>query len=203
MLRYYAPIPKQTSIGGSSSNNLVSSSDNVTPNNENNVEKARIEVELSDDDITSDPGLRKQIDTYDVNIRDEMRRRYLTKGPCQPRGMKFPQTEFSGHNRSFQKHWFEEFNWLEYSVVKDAAFCHLCYLFARGHKNGDDAFTEVGFNNWKKAKERFRKHEGGGIHLYAKIQRSGFQNQKQNVDYLLSQQTKKDENCTTRLEKKT
>ncbi|CAH9089888.1 unnamed protein product [Cuscuta epithymum] len=198
MLRYYPvvpPKPKQPSIDVSSSNNLVSSSENVIPNNETNVKKARIEVELSDDDIVGDPGLRKPIETYDVNIRDKLRRRYLTKGPCQPRDFKFPQSDFNGRNRSFQKQWFDEFNWLEYSVAKDAAFNHLCYLFGRHHKNGDDAFTEVGFNNWRKAKEKFRDHEGTpeSMHHYAKIKWSGFQNQKQNVDYVLSQQTKKDE----------
>ncbi|CAH9074654.1 unnamed protein product [Cuscuta europaea] len=138
MLRFYPKVPKGSkwpSIDGSSSKNVISSS-NITPDVENNVKKPRIEVEISEDDIVGDPGLRKAIESYDVNIRKEVRRGYLTKGPTQPREFKFPQTEFSGCMRSFQKQWFEEFNWLEYCVAKDAAFCHLCYLFARGHKMG-------------------------------------------------------------------
>jgi hypothetical protein len=37
-------------------------------------------------DIVADPGLRKPIDEYDVNIRDAVRREYLLQGPCQPIG---------------------------------------------------------------------------------------------------------------------
>jgi hypothetical protein len=33
--------------------------------------------------------------------------------------------------RRFNPKWFNEFgNWLEYSIVKDAAFCLCCYLFS-------------------------------------------------------------------------
>ncbi|KAL8150973.1 hypothetical protein V2J09_020781 [Rumex salicifolius] len=35
-------------------------------------------------DMVSDPGLRKPIDDYDPRIRDDVRREYVTKGPCQP-----------------------------------------------------------------------------------------------------------------------
>jgi hypothetical protein len=34
--------------------------------------------------IVADTGLRKPIDEYDVNIRDDVRREYLLRGPCQP-----------------------------------------------------------------------------------------------------------------------
>ncbi|XP_008239212.2 PREDICTED: uncharacterized protein LOC103337827 [Prunus mume] len=35
----------------------------------------------------------------------------------------------SGINRRFIPQWFDEFDWLEYSISKDAAFCLYCYLF--------------------------------------------------------------------------
>jgi hypothetical protein len=34
--------------------------------------------------IVVDPGLRKPIDEYAINIRDTVRREYLLRGPCQP-----------------------------------------------------------------------------------------------------------------------
>jgi hypothetical protein len=42
-------------------------------------------------DIVADPGLRKPIDEYDVNIRDVVRREYLLQGPCQPIGHIYPK----------------------------------------------------------------------------------------------------------------
>lgn len=42
-------------------------------------------------DIVADPGLRKPIDEYDVNIRDAIRREYLLRGPCQPIGHRYPK----------------------------------------------------------------------------------------------------------------
>lgn len=41
----------------------------------------RIEVELSEDGIVGDLGLRKPIDSYPINIRDVLMWRYLTTGP--------------------------------------------------------------------------------------------------------------------------
>ena len=43
-------------------------------------------------DLPSDPADRKRISEYHHNERDEVRRKYLTKGPCQPRGHDFPKT---------------------------------------------------------------------------------------------------------------
>ncbi|KAI5649931.1 hypothetical protein M9H77_35936 [Catharanthus roseus] len=154
-------------------------------------------VEFSDFEIISDPGLRKPIDSYPYEVRDELRRLYVAKGPTQPCDHKFPQTDFGEIRRSFQKQWFKDFTWLEYSVHKDAAFCFCCYLFGKGqnHKHGDDIFTEVGFKNWKRAKEKFRNHEGApnSPHSGAVIQLLGFKNQRQNVEYVLSKQSSQTE----------
>ncbi|XP_019093410.1 PREDICTED: uncharacterized protein LOC104754107 [Camelina sativa] len=38
------------------------------------------------DDLPWDPAKRKRIISYHPNQRDEVRRKYLTRGPCQPRG---------------------------------------------------------------------------------------------------------------------
>lgn len=68
--------------------------------------------------------------------------------------------------RKFKENWYEEFSWLEYSPVKDAAFCFPCRMFCQ-HKvgRGEESFTKEGVSNWKKALEKFRKHENSEMHL--------------------------------------
>ncbi|XP_015961674.1 uncharacterized protein LOC107485624 [Arachis duranensis] len=58
-------------------------------------------------------------------------------------------------------------SWLEYSPEKDAAYCLPCYLFGKhyGARNdGKNAFSELGFSNWKKVNNgvncAFVCHEG-------------------------------------------
>ncbi|KAI5313839.1 hypothetical protein L3X38_043015 [Prunus dulcis] len=107
-----------------------------------------IEVDEILANLQADPGLRTRMTDYSPNIRDEIRRAYLQNGPCQPRSYKFPQTNQSGINRRFIVQWFDEYDWLEYSIAKDAAFCLHCYLFKLNFDQvGGDAFTGVGFNN--------------------------------------------------------
>ena len=93
-----------------------------------NAEHKRTWIELDMDDIVADPGLRKPIEEFDSNIRDEAKRAYLTMGPCQPAGHNFPEKFQSGQMRAFIETWYKRFDWLEYSVEKDAAFCLLLSL---------------------------------------------------------------------------
>ena len=44
------------------------------------------------ENLPSNPADWKRISEYHHNERDEVRRKYLTKGPCQPRGHDFPKT---------------------------------------------------------------------------------------------------------------
>uniref|UniRef100_A0A0D3BRS1 Uncharacterized protein n=1 Tax=Brassica oleracea var. oleracea TaxID=109376 RepID=A0A0D3BRS1_BRAOL len=46
------------------------------------------------ENLPTDPGDRKTITEYFPNQRDEVRRKYLMRGPCQPRGHEFPKTLF-------------------------------------------------------------------------------------------------------------
>lgn len=105
----------------------------------------RANIEYNPDMIISDPGDRIPIDEYNVNIRDQVRRAYIAKGPFQPVDYKFSQKIFSGDKRSFQANWYKDFDWLEYSVLKDEAYCMSCYLFNpnRADSTGKNAFTHA------------------------------------------------------------
>ncbi|PIN11338.1 hypothetical protein CDL12_16064 [Handroanthus impetiginosus] len=115
------------------------------------------------ENLPSDPGLRKKIIDYHPNDRDEIRRWYIQKKPCQPSNHTFPQRDIGGVMRRFNPDWFKQFeNWLEYSIEKDAAFCLACYLFRPeiGKQAGGDSFVIDGFRAWNK-KERLQVHIGG------------------------------------------
>ncbi|KAK4559753.1 hypothetical protein RGQ29_008794 [Quercus rubra] len=83
------------------------------------------------ENLPSDPGLRQKISSYHPNNHDEIRRHYLTKGPCQPVLDVFPVSYFSEKPRRFRSDWYRGRKWLKYSIEKDAAFCFYCYLFGR------------------------------------------------------------------------
>lgn len=46
------------------------------------------------------------------------------------------------------------YEWIEYSVTKDAVFCFPCRQFALRAVSSDQLFTTSGFKNWKKALEK-------------------------------------------------
>jgi hypothetical protein len=74
--------------------------------------------------LVSDPGVRLSIDSFHPDIRDNVKRAYLTRGPTQPFGHNFSSTR---DNRSFSTTWFTKYDWLKYSVAKDAAYCFYCF----------------------------------------------------------------------------
>ncbi|BFG24985.1 hypothetical protein CerSpe_112590 [Prunus speciosa] len=153
------------------------------------------ESELQDifANLIADPGLRPQMLDYDLNIRDEVQRAYLQKGPCQPKDHTFPQTNLSGYNRRFNVKWFDEFDWLEYSFSKDTAFCLYCYLFKSNFRIGQgcsDTFIEMGFRNWKK-KDKIRQHVGavGSVYNQSRQYCVDLMNQKQHIRTVLIKQS--------------
>ena len=64
-----------------------------------------------DEEIKYDSGLRKEIDSYHPNLRENVRRKYLENGPCQPRGINFPLVKIGEKEKSrrFMREWFDEF----------------------------------------------------------------------------------------------
>jgi hypothetical protein len=155
--------------------------------NESRVEQKRSHIEIDMNKIVADPGLRKPIEEFHHDIRDDARRAYLQMGPCQP-VCEFQRTEGKTQTRGFVKSWFDQFDWLEYSVAKDAAYCFYCYLFKpqKTSNFGNDTFTKVGFRNWKKGKDSLLKHAQSidGYHNNARKRAIDFQNQRQSVEHV-------------------
>ncbi|KAG2630344.1 hypothetical protein PVAP13_3KG475101 [Panicum virgatum] len=174
-----------------------SSSSASTPHtNESTSEPKKSRVELSHSDLIGDPGKRKPIDDYQPEIRDQVKRAYALNGPTQPRDIIFPRKWMSGEFRSFQKTWFDEFDWLEYSEYKGAAYCLYCYLFfnsSKPEKFGSSVFAHQGYVNWKKAKDTFNKHNVCKTHVEARQKCEDFMNQRTNVGRKLVQVGKEEE----------
>ena len=103
----------------------------------------------------------------------------------------FHKTKFGADWRSFHEEWYDNYDWLEYSVEKDAAYCFYCFLFKPKNISshyGHDAFTKAGFKNWKKGQATFVTHVGGpnSIHNNARKCGEDFRNQKQSVSYAIT-----------------
>lgn len=75
--------------------------------------------------------------------------------------------------RTFQNHWSDKFPWLLYdsSSIVNAVFCKICkeacqrkLMWIQSSSKNDLAFIETGFRNWRKALEKFTKHESSNCH---------------------------------------
>jgi hypothetical protein len=144
----------------------------------------RRRVEFSQSDLVGDPGNHIPIENYPHEIRDQVRRAYALRGPTQPRNLTFVRKWQSGQWRSFVQSWFDEFDWLEYSESKDAAYCLYCYLFfdpGKPEKFGSTVFARDGYNNWKKAKDNLHQHSTCKTHTNAVLKCGDFMNQRTNV----------------------
>jgi hypothetical protein len=164
---------------------------------ENGEEIAQVQAQegitvFNPDHIISVPGLHIPIDQFAPNIRDEVRRAFITKGLTQPIGHKFPQLR---DKRSFQIKWFKKHSWLKYSLEKNCAYCFYCYLFK--HDKMDDefcyyAYTKLGFSQWKNTYLPFPTHVGGpkSIHNNAATSFHDFGNQRESVKNKVSTYSK-------------
>lgn len=75
---------------------------------------------------------------------------------------------FGKASRSFQKKWYEQFQWLEYSIKLDAAFCFACRSFI---SNPEPSFS-VGFKDCKHAtgqKGMLTTHSNGKYHTQSVV----------------------------------
>jgi hypothetical protein len=118
-----------------------------------------------------------------------VRRAYILKGLCQPKGLDFSHRQYRHGSRPFKEEWYDKYDWLEYSESKDAEYFFYCFLFKHPEK-GDkyESFIKVGYNNWKDAVETFRNHVGSvnSVHNNARLHFDYFNNQRQSIDIVMS-----------------
>ena len=95
----------------------------------------------------------------------------LGEKPNQPSSsFKFPKTKFGKEEkkRSVQSNWFQSWTWLHYQESSDELFCFLCvkaYQQKKIHNTKtEQTFISTGFSDWKKATEKFKKHESSQCH---------------------------------------
>ncbi|XP_070662428.1 uncharacterized protein [Malus domestica] len=201
MERYYKKqcLNPPSNISASPSSNIPSSPPSNIPNiHSSNIPGSSQQSEVTELDeilanLPSDPGHRCRMLDYPPNYREAIRRHYLQNNPCQPKDHIMPRKV--SNNRCFVTRWFDNFKWLEYSIVKDVAFCRYCYLFKcdfdKEGNAGSDVFTEIGFTNWRKGPENFRDHEGGvgSLHNKALQQARDLMTQKQHIETFVIKQT--------------
>jgi hypothetical protein len=134
----------------------------------------------------TDLGLVKPTDEFHHDIRDDARTAYLQMGPCKPSGHKFPQGK--SQTRGFVESWLGRFDWLQYNIDKDAAYCFYCYLFKpqKTSNSGNGTFTKVGFKNWKNTNDAFKEHAQAidGFHSNARKGALHFNNQRKSVQHV-------------------
>jgi hypothetical protein len=135
-----------------------------------------------------DPGERLPIEHYHVNDQDAVRRAYITKGPCKPCIHDFPYRNIGDTPRRFSLQWLYSYEWLEYSIKKDSAFCFVCYLFKK-KGSGSDAFVVDGWNNWNIGNNSLIKHSRSKAHNAAQERYIGFINPKVAIDYHIDKWT--------------
>ena len=77
-------------------------------------------------------------------------------------------------DRTFQAQWYKRFPWLTVCTTTNKAYCLYC-RYATQHniisfsKMGENAFTEAGFDNWRKAISKFSTHDRSHVHREAKL----------------------------------
>ncbi|ESQ43668.1 hypothetical protein EUTSA_v10015352mg, partial [Eutrema salsugineum] len=89
------------------------------------------------ENLPSDPADKERILENHPNERDEVRRKYLMKCPCQPRGHKFPHKTIENKLRRFNSSWFHQYgDWLEpkneYNTRLNASINACRYLLRQG-----------------------------------------------------------------------
>jgi hypothetical protein len=98
MWRYFQPLSRGSATSGG---NNVSSDTTVQGEA---AEQPNVGRAFNPDDIVADPALRRQIEEYDSNAQDQVRRTYILKGQCQPKGLDFPHRQYGRGSRPFKGH---------------------------------------------------------------------------------------------------
>ena len=84
---------------------------------------------------------------------------------------KFPSKKFGNKMRSAQSSWFQKWRWLHYEESSDKIFCFNCIKAVQEGKlksaKLEQTFISIGFQDWKKATDKFEKHQKSECHSQA------------------------------------
>ena len=81
--------------------------------------------------------------------------------------LQFPMRSFGKQQRVFRSSWYTQYPWLHYQEGSDSVLCFQCMVARKRsllHGTGDAVFSQIGFSNWKKALEKFEKHQKSNYH---------------------------------------
>ena len=115
--------------------------------------------------------------------------------PCQPVN-KIIISSLAKNGRNFMERWYQQFPWLSVSTIRKRVFCFYCRkaessgLMSVTNK-AEPCFTKVGFNNWKKALQKYRTHDQCDAHREAALKCQMIQSTP--INSLLSTQANKEQ----------
>ncbi|MGH0136753.1 UNVERIFIED_CONTAM: hypothetical protein FKN15_016867 [Acipenser sinensis] len=108
---------------------------------------------------------------------------------------KITKKDSTTEKRHFREEWIRTYNWLMYDEEKNKALCKTCStcekqnMFTFSTKK-EQTFITVGFDNWKKATERFRNHEKMMCHREATSKMNSLESSV-NVSFQISEHNMK------------
>ncbi|GAA6084839.1 zinc finger MYM-type protein 1-like, partial [Tachysurus ichikawai] len=79
--------------------------------------------------------------------------------------LRYPVTVIGDKARSFSTNWYSRYNFLEYSIRKDAVFCKVCRHF--GERGREEKFSQTGYRDWKHLNHACLKHQNSKSHTFA------------------------------------
>lgn len=141
-------------------NTLACSETHESLSNEPNSTSDSLDLSKSNDD---DENNRESIKNKEKNGLIKRVLSFFKDREWQPVLSYFPLDE---KNRKFLTLWYSLFEWLEYNVGLDRAFCIMCKKYSANKVNL--AFTEIGYKSWSNAMAQFREHANSRAHGLAK-----------------------------------
>ena len=87
--------------------------------------------------------------------------------PYQPTS-KAILSSMANNRRNFVEHWYKKYPWLTICTTIKKVFCFYCCVEGQGmmtfSSKAESTFTKIGYNNWKKALEKFENHNHCNAH---------------------------------------
>ena len=181
---------KLSSFFATASTCTTSSSDNLLGKRSVNS-AASLEATTDEDNATESSDDENDTDHSDCDhgdrsgdITKDLERRIASKCtsaccsddiscPVHPTlGSKVAKRKQGKQSRSLCSSWFSEYPWLTYCTTKRKVFCFYCRKAYKTKvltfsKKSDQAFIGIGYDNWKKAKARFKSHQRSHTHTEA------------------------------------